>query len=133
MVSAASTSDFDQDRIAGLPRGPRQHEMRKPQVAAHLGGVGGDGGGVRMRGVHDRVARSESTSHRRIPSTPPNPPMRTSPTGSAGSGTRPASELITSTSGCSMRGERAGLRGAAQQQHPHQCRSSAAPGPVEYR
>ena len=43
----------------------------------------------------------ESTSQRRIPSTPPNPPMRTSPTGSAGSGTRPASELITSTSGCS--------------------------------
>ncbi len=44
---------LDQDRVAGRPCGPRKHEVRDLQVAAHLGGVGGDGGGVRMGGVDD--------------------------------------------------------------------------------
>ena len=36
-----------------------------------------------------------SRSHVRRPAAPPKPPMRTAPTGSRGSATRPASELIT--------------------------------------
>ena len=60
-------------------------------------------------------------SQRRSPSTPPNPPMRTAPTGSAGSGTRPASELTMSTCGCSRAANARALSGAAEQQHPHQC------------
>ena len=48
--------------------------------------------------VASTTARTSwSASHARSPSTPPNPPIRTSPTGSRGRWTRPASEDTTST------------------------------------
>ena len=60
-----------------------------------------------------------SRSQRRIPSAPPKPPMRTSPTGNAGSGTRPASELDHVDVRVQLLGEPARLRRAAEQQDPH--------------
>ena len=45
----------DQDRVTGRPGGPREYEMRDLQVTARLGGMGGDGRGVRMCRVDDGV------------------------------------------------------------------------------
>ncbi len=58
--------------------------------------------------------------------------MRTGPTGSAGSGTRPASELMMSVSGMQPGRQRPRLAGAAEQQDPHQCRLPRV-RPDEYR
>ncbi len=79
-----------------------------------------------MGGIHHGVDVRCRATTAPGPSTPPNPPIRTSPTGSAGSGTRPASELITSTSRVQSGGQRPRLRGAAQQQDPHLVAASAA-------
>ena len=37
-----------------------QHQVRQPQLAAHLRRVGGDGGGERMGGINDSVDRTFS-------------------------------------------------------------------------
>ena len=72
-----------------------------PSSRAHRGGVGGDRRRERMGGVDDGVdVRCRATSpaarrHRRSRRCAPRRPA------APGSGTRPASELITSTSGCS--------------------------------
>ena len=80
-----------------------------------------------MRGVDDgvdsvrRAATAAAPRHRRTRRCGP------APTGRAGSGTRPASELIMSTLRMQRAASVPGLGGAAQQKQSHQCRLPRRP------
>ena len=113
-------------RVTG-PAGSGEPQQRRPGPAAASAAE------AEMRAANGWVASTTARTGSAVryatrPSTPPNPPTRTGPTGSAGSETRPASEESTSTPAPDQDGrQRAGLGGAAEQQHGHR-RGPGQPG-----